>query len=115
MSISYRGYEANTITFEAGEGLAIGMPVTVGATGAAVPADEDDYFIGICTAIRNEWASVQTSGYTEVAYSGDAPSLGLSALTADGEGAVKAGEEGSLALYKVLKTDTAAGTVGFIL
>ncbi|MBR0412102.1 MAG: hypothetical protein IJI47_00850 [Eubacterium sp.] len=115
MSISFKGYENKTITFEAAEGLTAGAPVTVDANGKAANASADGYFVGVCTAIRNGWASVQTEGYVEVPYTGTAPSHGLVSLVAAGESKVKAGGDGDIALYKVIKVDTENTTVGFIL
>ena len=115
MSISYKGYKNETITFEAGENLTVGSPVTVNQNNQAVNASTDSYFVGVCTAIRNGWASVQTDGYIEVKYNGTAPDCGLTKLVCAGEGMVKAGGANNYALYKVIKVDTANTTVGFIL
>ena len=115
MSISFKGYENKTITLEAGSGLTVGSPVKINSNNQAVNAASDDYFIGICTAVRNDWASIQTDGFAEIKYTGTAPSHGLVSLVAAGESKVKAGGDGDIALYKVIKVDTENTTVGFIL
>ena len=114
MSISFKGYKANNITLEAGEGLKVGSPVGFDANGKAVCASANAKFIGVCTAIRDDWASIQTDGYVEVEYSGSAPTLGITALVADSNSKVKA-DANSTYFYKVLSVDTTAKTVGFIL
>ena len=114
MSISYKGYKSNNITIEAGEGLKVGAPVGFDANGKAICASADAMFVGVCTAIRGVWASVQTDGYVELEYSGTAPSLGITALVAGSNSKVKADAE-STYFYKVLTVDTTAKTVGFIL
>lgn len=115
MSISLKGYENKTITIEAGSSLTVGSPVELDSDGKAVDASSGDYFIGVCTAIRNGWASVQLDGYVEVKYNGTAPGYGLVKLVANGSSKVKAGGADDIALYKVVKVDTANTTVGFIL
>jgi hypothetical protein len=115
MSISYKGYKENTLTLEQGADLTVGAPVTVNANGAAVPASTGAAFIGVCTAIRNGFASIQTDGYTELEYTGTAPSTGLATLVAAGSNKVKAGGDNDIALYKVVKLDTVNSIVGIIL
>lgn len=115
MSISYNGYNSSTLTFEAGSGLTAGAPVTLNSDGQAVCASADDYFIGVCTAVREGWASVQTDGYVEVKYSGTAPSKGVGALVTGANKTVAKGGEGDVALYKILNVDTTNSIVGFIL
>ena len=114
MSISFKGYNTSTLTFPAASSLAAGMPVTVNSDGAAAPASAEQDFIGICTAIREGWASVQTDGYVESVYSGDAPTLGMCALTTASGNKIAAADEGGIP-YKVLSVDTVNKTVGFIL
>ena len=115
MSISYKGYKENIITLAKGADLTVGAPVTVNSSGAAIPATTGSYFIGVCTAIRDGWASIQTDGYVELEYSGTAPSTGLVTLVAAGSNAVKVGGEDDIALYKVVKLDTTNTIVGIIL
>ena len=115
MSISYNGYNSSTLTFEADDELTVGAPVTVDTDGKAVTAAQGEYFIGICTAIRGGWASVQTDGYVEAEYTGDAPSYGIYPIIAGANGKVAAGNDTSLIPYKILKIDETNKIVGFIL
>lgn len=58
---------------------------------------------------------VKTAGYVELGYSGTAPAVGYATLAADAAaGKVKTVTSGG-AQYLVIKVDTAAGTVGFIM
>ncbi|MBQ9517418.1 MAG: hypothetical protein IJR60_05020 [Eubacterium sp.] len=114
MSISFNGYEKSIITFEAGDGLAVGCPVTLNSNGEAVPASANSKFIGICTAIRNGWASVQTGGYATVKYSDSAPSYGVTMLATGANKTVKPVSENGI-YYKVVKVDTTNTTAGIIL
>ena len=74
-----------------------------------------DRFMGICIASGDAFAEVKTAGYVELGYSGTAPTVGYATLAADAAaGKVKAVTSGG-AQYLVIKVDTAAGTVGFIM
>ena len=115
MSISFKGYNTSTLTFEAGENIAVGAPVVLDENGKADLVAEDDNFIGVCTAVKGSWASVQTDGYVEAEYSGDAPDLGYVILLAGDDGTIAAGGEDGVIYYKVLKVDTTNKIVGFIL
>ncbi len=116
MSISYKGYNSGTITCEAGEGLAVGYPVKINDSDKAVPAGNGDTFIGICTAVRGDWASVQVSGYAEIPYSGNISILSHLALVADASHKVKeAGVSDVQTYYKTLKLDSAKRVIGIIL
>ena len=115
MSISFKGYKSDSLTFEAGEGLKAGMPVKLDQNGKAVVAANDDFFIGICTAIRDNWASVQTDGYAELEYTGSMPAYGFVHISAAGSGKVKVNESADTPYLKVIYLDTNSHTVGFIL
>lgn len=115
MNISFKGYKNNTLTVEADGSLTVGVPVTLSAEGKAIAAGENKDFIGVCTAIRNGWASVQTDGYIELKYTGTAPKCGIEKLSAAGSGKVKVTTGDAYAYYKVLSVDSDETTVGFIL
>ncbi|MBR3148965.1 MAG: hypothetical protein IKF64_02255 [Eubacterium sp.] len=115
MSISYKGYNAGTLTFKAGTGLQVGYPVKINSDGEAVPASNNDDFIGVCTAVRDIWASVQTDGYIEMPYSGTLSAASYSTLVSDADHKVKANSEAGARVYKLISLDTTNKTVGFIL
>ncbi|MEA4946652.1 MAG: hypothetical protein VB058_03705 [Oscillospiraceae bacterium] len=58
-------------------------------------------------------ATVKLDGFVTVPYTGAAPAVGFSALSADAAGGVRVNAAGRE--YLVLEVDTAAKTVGFIL
>ncbi len=115
MSISYKGYNNNTITFETDGNITVGSPVSIDNTNCAINASVGSDFIGVCTAIRGTWASVQTDGYVEIPYEGMDPSTGIIKLVSAGGGKVKNGGADDIAVYKVIKVDTDNKIVGIIL
>ena len=115
MSINYKGYNSGTITCEKGDGLAVGYPVKFDPNNHAVPAGNGDEFVGICTAVRGDWASVQINGYVEMPYSGSITRASYVSLCADSNHKVKAGSVDATKHFKLLCLDATNSTIGFIL
>lgn len=65
-------------------------------------------------AVGDSFAEVKTAGYVELGYTDDAPTVGYAKLAASTAGKVKTATSGG-AEYLVIKVDTTAGTVGFIM
>ena len=65
-------------------------------------------------AAGDSFAEVKTAGYVELGYTDDAPTVGYAKLAASTAGKVKTVTSGG-AEYLVIKVDTTAGTVGFIM
>lgn len=115
MSISFNGYKNNTVTMENGSAV-VGYPVALGSNGKAIVANDGVAFIGVCVAVRGDICCVQTDGYIELGFSGNAPSYGFSGFTADGNGGVKSASAATAAkAYTVVKVDATKKTVGFIM
>ncbi len=112
-NISFKGFNNECMTFNAGEGAEAGYPATLSADGKIVNAEADEAFIGVICNVRGGITGVQLEGYTELGYTGDAPSLGWGTLLADGNGGVAADEDGRP--YRIIKVDAENGIVGFIL
>lgn len=112
-NISFKGFNNNCMTFNAGESAEIGAPAALDENGKIVNAEADEKFLGVICNVRNGITGVQLEGYTELKYTGSAPTLGWDSLSADGNGGVKVDANG--VPYRVLKVDTTAKTVGFIL
>lgn len=114
MSVSLNGFSEAIITLKITESAAKGAPVSISASLTAAPSGVDEPFAGFLSATpKGGCAGVQVTGYLEAPYSGAAPALGYTALSADGNGGVKTASSGPLRL--VLKIDEANKTVGFIL
>ena len=107
MKFSYEGIGAWNATF-ACDGAEEGQVVKLSASDTAAPCDSADAFCGVCISVRGDVCAVQLGGLVQVAYSGAAPGVGETTLTADGEGGVCAAENGQTCL--VVSVDTAAGT-----
>ena len=116
MSISFKGYGENVLTFESKVSEA-GVPVTVAeeCTVRAAAADKD--FIGITCEVNGEVAGVIMDGYVEMTYTGNTPAYGYCNLVADGSGGVKVAASGAASdhIVRVLKIDIKNKIVGFIL
>lgn len=113
MNNYFTGFNTKEITLMAAEtvkvGSAVGLKdsitVTVPSAGAA--------FCGVCTAVRNNRASVVLTGHTTVSYSGTAPAVGYCKLVSDGNGGVKVGDSGRE--YLVVEVDSAEKTIDILM
>ena len=113
MTVSFNGFNENAVTFLRDGEIEAGAPVTVTANGTVSPAEDGDILCGVAAAADGDCVTVQLTGYVKLAYTGDAPAVGYTALSCDGEGGVACDEDGKS--YLVIDVDTVAGTVGFIL
>ena len=114
MNYSYEGIGQWTATF-AGEAAVEGQVVKI-AGGKTVGACEDgDGFCGVVRSVSRDGAAcaVALGGMVSVRYTGSAPALGWSGLSANGTGGVKADSAGHG--YLVVDVDSAGGTVTFVL
>lgn len=112
MSISYNGFNTKVLTFE-GKNISTDCPVQINNDGTIKNAVSNADFIGVCVSKNGDFAGVQLEGYVEVSYSGTAPAYGYATLAADGNGGVKASDDGISHL--VIKLDTVNHIVGIIL
>lgn len=115
MSVSYNGYKNYTLTVEK-DNVSAGYPATLNAEGKLVNTQNGKEFIGICTAVRGDYASVQTDGYIEIKYSGSAPEYGMQYFVSAGSGSVKTADNTvAKRAACVVMVDTTNNVVGFIL
>ena len=113
MSVSFEGVGQVCATFLGG-GLTEGQVVKMTGSGTVGACAADDAFCGVALCCKDDACTVQMGGFVTVGYSGAAPALGYTALTADGKGGVKtAGEGGVMCL--VAQVDTAAKTATIML
>ena len=113
MNVSFSGFNEKSATFICSEGVTAGKVVKVTENGTVSACASGDAFCGVVTDVRSDCATVQLTGYIRMPYSGSAPSLGYTALTADGNGAVTANADGKT--YLVTDIDTTDSTIGFML
>ena len=94
MNISFEGVGQVCATF-LGSGLTEGQVVKLTGNGTAGACAADDGFCGVALCCKEDACTVQMGGFAAVGYSGAAPALGYTALTADGKGGVQsAGQTG---------------------
>ena len=127
MSISYEGIGQWAATFACGQ-VGRGQMVKISAKGAVSPCQSGERFCGMTlSAGRDGACAVALGGMITAGYTGAAPALGWSKLTADGSGgvsavsaAVPAGSGETAAApesgdYLVVDVDETAKTVTFVL
>ena len=114
MSVSFEGIGQWAATFACAE-TQEGSMVKISGSGAVADCGDGDAFCGQVLSVSRcgDACSVQLGGFVTAAYSGTAPNLGWTALSADGQGGVKADAAGRS--YLVAEVDTAAGVVTFVL
>ena len=116
MKVSFEGAGEVLLSFLNASGANAagdGKLVKMSANNTVAVCADDDRFCGLCIHADSETADVQLKGYVELEYSGTAPTVGWATLLAAGAGKVKADSDG--AEFLVLKVDTTAKTVGFIM
>ena len=116
MSISFKGYGENALTFNA-ELTKAGVPVVINGNYMVSTAAAENDFVGITYSANGEYASVIVDGYVEATYTGNAPALGYSYIVANGSGGVKVPASGTTSkhIVRVIKIDPDNKIVGFIL
>lgn len=132
MSVSFDGLGQVCATFWGG-GLSEGHVVKVTGNGTVGACSEGDAFCGTALCCKEDACTVQVGGFVTVRYSGTEPSLGRTALEADGLGGVRSAAKtaaqaetaggasgtaagaGSAAHYLVVDVDSAAKTATILL
>lgn len=111
MNVNFNGYGENAATFVADSTLTqTGVPVKISADGTVAPCSANEVFCGICTALRNGYATVQLSGYATVATAARL-SLGYQKLAAAANGKVSVNANGR----ELLVVNSTASEAGVIL
>ncbi|MBP1758632.1 MAG: hypothetical protein H6Q61_881 [Firmicutes bacterium] len=88
MSVAFYGTQETVLSFEAGE-VTPGYPVAISQNNTVANAPSGIAPAGVAIHVREGIAAVQLHGYTELPYSGTAPTLGWAKLVADGAGGMK--------------------------
>lgn len=115
MKNSFEGVGQWAATFVCDETVAENQVVKVSGNGAVGVCADGDAFCGIAAVVGSDHAAcaVVMGGMVTAAYSGNAPALGRSGLSADGNGGVKADAAGQK--YIVVDVDTVGKMVTFAL
>lgn len=123
MSVSFEGVGQVCATFLGGK-LTEGQVVKLTGSGTVGACSAGDSFIGATLCCKDDACTVQVGGFVTVSYSGTAPTVGWCALTADGNGGVKAAAASEAAedkaaesgrMLPVVGVDTTAKTVTILL
>ena len=114
MGISFEGIGQWAATFACGE-AAVGQVVKISGSGEVAACADGDSFCGVVVFAARDGAacSVALGGIVKVPYTGTAPALGWTGLTADGQGGVKALTTGRS--YLVVDVAETGKTVTFAL
>ena len=115
MNISFKGFNANNVTFFCPTEIAPGKVIKMAGDGEVEAAANGDAVFGVNIQWRNQYAGVQLAGYVECQYSGTTPNYGFEKLCVDSNGGVKKSSDASAIAYRVLHVDTANKIIGFIL
>lgn len=111
MMVNFNGFGENSATFEADSSLTTaGVPVKISGDGKVSACAGGEAFCGICTHLRDGFATVQLAGYVTMP-AAEKIATGYTNISAGADGTVSA--TGSGREYLVL--DSTQTTVGFIL
>lgn len=115
MNISFEGLQNAVVTFQE-DAVTAGYPVAMSSAGTVSNAAAGVAPVGVALNVRGGCAAVQVKGYAVLGYSGTAPGLGWTALTADGSGGVKTpGSTDKGRDFLVVQVDSTEKTVGLFL
>ncbi len=115
MGHSFEGIGQWAATFACGGAVQEGQVVKISGGGTVSPCGDGDKFCGTAVAVGRDGGacSVALGGMVTVSFSGAAPALGWTALSADGKGGVKADSGGRVCL--VADVDAAGKCVTVVL
>lgn len=112
MSVAFNGFGENMATFKADGEITGGTPVKMSDSSTVAVCADGESFCGFAVECSGGYASVKLSGTVITEYSGTAPELGYSKLTAGSRG-VTASDSGRE--YLVVAVDEDSSTVTFIM
>lgn len=111
MSISFEGIGHKSVTFPAGNCTA-GYPCKIASDGRVTDCFAGEKVVGVIEQAEAGWAGVQLHGFVTLPYSGTAPTVGFTALSANGSGGVKADATNGRA-HLVVEVNQGTKTVTF--
>lgn len=105
MKISLSGYNEAVATLICGENAKKGDIVKISENYTVAPCAAGNDFAGVILSASEGRAAVQLGGSVTLPYSGTAPALGYTAVSADGAGGIKADTAGRKMLIFAVDTD----------
>lgn len=112
MSVSFKGFKEQVITFKIQGKVEPGTLVKMCESETVEPCASGDEFIGVAVSVNGNIAAVQTGGYIDLPYSGTAPEVGTTSISALSSTQIK--NSGDMTV-KVIKIDEANSTAGILL
>jgi len=113
MNVSFEAISQTCVTFQTAEEALEGKVVKITANAAVGACADGERFCGVAGSVRGGIAAVVTGGYVELPYTGSAPAVGYTGLSANGTGGVKVDEEGHK--YLIAQVDESTMTAGLFL
>lgn len=113
MSISFKGFNEQVITFNTAAELEAGTLVKMSDSATVAPCSDGDVFIGAVVSSHGNIAAVQTGGYISLPYSGTAPALGITSISAADSDTIK--EDSNGRTVTVIELNEANETAGILL
>lgn len=113
MSVSYAGFNANSLTFRCSTKIDKGLPVKIYKSDNVKVCEDEDIFHGFAVDGDSDYVSVQLSGIVTAEYTGAAPAVGMSTLVSNSLGMLKVSTTGRECL--VISVDETAKTVTFLM
>lgn len=108
MNISYEGIGHLSVTFPT-DNCAAGQVCGLNGEGKVCACPDGGKVLGLVESVNGNAAGVQIAGFAKVAYSGTAPAMGNTKLSADGLGGMKEDAAGNT--YWIVNVDTVNKTV----
>lgn len=113
MFISFENVGQVCATFYCDGTVAVGAPCSMSRAGTVGACGDEENFVGVVAAVRDNCANVIVRGFVTVPYSGTTPGIGYCLLTGDGAGNIKVCVDGNS--YFVATVDTANHTATILL
>lgn len=113
MGISFQSIGRQSVSFFGSAKLKAGQPCKVASNNTVGACAAGDRFCGVVGNGRDGVYEVTLKGFVTLPYTGTAPTVGYSALAADGNGGVAVTEDANE--YLVTVVNTVDSTVGFFL
>lgn len=109
MKVSFDGFEAKALTFEAAQSVTAGQLVSVLEEGKVAPCSQGECFIGVALSSGDDFVTVQVKGVMKVNCDDENISVGLAPLAAGENNKVILSSGGIN--YWIIDKDTTAKTI----
>lgn len=113
MNVSFESISQTCVTFRTTEAALTGKVVKITDNATVGTCADGERFCGAAVSVRDGVCAVVIGGYVELPYTGTAPAVGYTGLSANGTGGVKADAEGHT--YLVVQVDESTMTAGLFL